>query len=85
MIFGWICDSCELEMGFGLKYNSPQEDSCPVCGSHCSTGYLDVKAPTFSLDPISGDHLIATAKWEKHRNKQMAKEKKNMENHGTYD
>jgi hypothetical protein len=53
------------------------------CGA-VANRYLD-KLPLFHLDPISGDHLIATEKWVKGRERKMAKEKKNLENHGTYD
>jgi hypothetical protein len=59
----------------------PKEIEC-TCGG-VAVRYIS-KAPLFHLDPISGDHPGATRAWEKGREKQIAKEKKNMENHGTY-
>lgn len=85
MIFGYRCCDCEEEIGFGHEHTSLNKDKCPKCGGECETDYISGKSPTVSLDPISGDHIGATSKWEKNRAQKMAKEKKNMENHGTYD
>lgn len=40
-------------------------------------------APTVHLDPISGDHIGATDRWAKGRERQMKKERHNLKEHGT--
>ena len=42
-------------------------------------------APRAQLDGCSGDFPTASDAWEKRRESHMRLEKKNMENHGTYD
>jgi putative FmdB family regulatory protein len=55
---------------------------------HCKCGgegkKIIVTAPTVHLDPISGDHIGATDRWVKGRERQMKKEEKCMKNHGSY-
>ena len=41
-------------------------------------------APTVSLDHISGDHIGATDRWVKGRERQMKKEAHNLKEHGSY-
>ena len=41
-------------------------------------------APTVSLDPICGDHIGATDRWAKGRERQMKKEAHNLKEHGSY-
>jgi hypothetical protein len=57
------------------------ENQCPHCEA---MGYRQIAAPRFSLDGMSGDFPTAADAWEKRRNSHMAKEQKNVENHGTY-
>lgn len=83
MLYDYRCKSCQ-ELKTANRAIADRNNSlvCDNCGGDC--GIVILGSPVISLDPISGDHTIATAKWEKHRNQQMAKEKKCMKEHGTY-
>ena len=53
----------------------------------CGCGELAVKVPATpraQLDGCSGDFPGAADKWERDRASHMRKERKNVENHGTY-
>jgi hypothetical protein len=52
---------------------------------HCECmAERQVSAPRFELDGTSGDFPGAADKWERTRASHMAKEQKNMQEHGTY-
>lgn len=55
--------------------------SCPICGK---TARRLLAAPRCQLEGITGAFPSASAAWEKRRESHMAKERKNMEKHGTY-
>lgn len=55
------------------------------CGGEAGRHINKATMPRIELDPISGDHPGATDKWVKMRESKMKQEKKNLENHGTYD
>ena len=55
--------------------------SCTECGEIATR---QVAAPRFELDGCSGDFPTAADAWERRRESHMAKERRNMENHGTY-
>lgn len=54
---------------------------CPECGE---TATRQVAAPRSQLEGITGAFPGAAAAWEKRRESHMKKEKKNVENHGSY-
>lgn len=58
------------------EYNKPY--CCPDCGTECVKVFLNMN---FSLDPISGDHVSATNKWIKHRERTIAKERREKRDH----
>ena len=84
MNYEYKCTSCDCIVT-RQRHNSKVRDpvECPMCAGNCERHHST--APTIKLDPISGDHPGATAKWERMRNQKMAQEQKNMKNHGTYD
>lgn len=61
--------------------SSIEEVECE-CGA---MGKRQIAAPRFDLDGCSGDFPTAADAWEKRRDSHMRKEKRNQENHGTYD
>ena len=82
MLYDYKCVECEAIVQRQRKAADVYDPvECPVCAGECKRVIL--RPPVLSFDPISGDHTIATAKWEKHREKQMEKEKKSMKEHGT--
>lgn len=84
MQYDYKCQSCDAIVTRQRKVAEVYDPvECPRCGEDCKR-YIS-KAPGLAFDPISGDHVIATRKWEKHHEQKLAKEKRNMENHGTYD
>lgn len=52
------------------------------CGA---MGKRQMAAPRANLDGCSGDFPTAADVWERRRESHMRKERKNVENHGTYD
>ena len=81
MKYSYKCKQCGEITELIRKIAEHADPVTCECGGDCSQVILH--PPVLSFDPISGDHVIATSKWEKHREQKMAKEKKNMENHGT--
>lgn len=79
--YQYKCNQCSTVLTKKFSMRDMQSEVLCDCGG---TAPRYIAKVNFALDPISGDHLIATEKWIKHREKVMAKEKKNMENHGTY-
>ena len=61
------------------EYDNPYQCECGGDGER-----VILKAPTVSLDPICGDHIGATDRWVKGRERQMKKEAHNMKEHGSY-
>jgi hypothetical protein len=55
---------------------------CPLCGK---PAMRKIPAPRSKLEGFSGDFPSAADKWEKRRESHMAKERRHMERHGTYD
>lgn len=53
------------------------------CHCECMAERM-ISAPRVKLDGCSGDFPGEAMKWEKRREDHMKKERKNMENHGTY-
>lgn len=83
MLYDYKCVNCSSIVQRQRKVAEVYDPvECPRCGNNCTRAIL--KPPVISLDPISGDFVGATDKWVKHREQKMAKEKKNLENHGTY-
>lgn len=54
----------------------------PECGG---TGYHILSLPAVHIDGTDPSWPTAEAKWVKDRERRMAKERKNLERHGTYD
>ncbi len=52
------------------------------CGA---MGKRQIAAPRVTLDGCSGDFPTAADAWERRRESHMRLERKNVENHGTYD
>jgi len=82
MIYDYRCQSCSEIVTLVRKVAEVNDEVICKCGGGCEIVIL--ASPVVKLDPISGDHPCATRKWEKMREQQMKREKKNMENHGTY-
>jgi hypothetical protein len=59
-----------------------REVMCPQC---LNVAFRQVPAPRCQLDGCSGDFPSASMAWEQRRESHMRKERKNQENHGTYD
>ena len=52
---------------------------------HCGAmGVRQMAAPRAQLDGCSGDFPTAADAWERRRESHMRKERRNQENHGTY-
>lgn len=54
---------------------------CPECGEPAAR---QIAAPRSQLEGITGAFPGAAMAWEKRRESHMKKEKKNVENHGSY-
>jgi len=81
--FEYKCKSCEEVFTVQTTMSEMQSEvECKCSGT--AVRYIG-KAPIFSLDPISGDFIGATDKWQKGREAQMKREEHNMKEHGTYD
>ena len=57
-----------------------KEVQCSVCDG---TATRILTPPRIYLDPISGDHPSATAKWARQRAEKLAVEKRTKANHGS--
>lgn len=56
-----------------------------LCQQCSQMAHRLIPAPRAMLDGCSGDFPTAADKWEKRRASHMAKERKNLKNHGTYE
>jgi putative FmdB family regulatory protein len=83
-VFDYKCRAC----GFinELFVNGPKDLVHDVACQNCAQGPLErqIAAPRFALDGCSGDFPTAADAWEKRRESHMRKERKNMEEHGSY-
>lgn len=82
MIYDYQCVECSAVVEKRLKLAEIDQLVTCECGGEMKRVILS--APTVSLDPISGDHVGATDRWIKGRERKMAKERHNMKEHGTY-
>jgi hypothetical protein len=57
-----------------------KEVQCSECGETATRIISPIRV---SLDPISGDFPVATARWAKMRSEKIALEKKTNANHGS--
>lgn len=57
--------------------------TCPTCNDG-TCGARQIATPRFALDGMSGHFPTAADAWERKRESHMRKERKNMEEHGTY-
>ena len=62
-----------------LVYETTKELPCEECDGIATR---IISPTTIYLDPISGDHPSATAKWAKQRAEKLAVERKTKANHG---
>jgi len=74
-IYSYFCDECEREFEELVPMSHRTEDQvCPDC---TGAGHYMVSAPFLKA-------YLDSDKWVKNRESHIRKEKKNMENHGTY-
>ena len=83
----WLykCKACNTEFYRQFTVQEMPKTVTCECGATAGRHINKATLPRIELDPISGDHVGATDKWIKKRESKMKQEKKNMENHGTYD
>jgi DNA-directed RNA polymerase subunit RPC12/RpoP len=81
----WLykCKTCDTE--FTKLFTTPEMQESVTCECGAEAHRCINKPHRVELDPISGDHPGATDKWVKLRESKMRQEKKNLENHGTYE
>ena len=82
MKYDYQCKNCHEIFEVQMKLADIDNEVFCDCGGVSKRVILS--PPTISLDPISGDFTGATQKWEKGRERKMAKERHNMKEHGTY-
>ena len=83
-IYDFKCDECGRVDEHLVKL-SVKNMECPECGANMSR---QIGIPNFSTSSLAtGESATPDSidRWEKMRKQKMAIEKKNQENHGTYD
>ena len=81
MQYDYECTDCGVVVTKQRKLADIHKDvECPACTGDCIKVIL--RAPTVSLEAISGDFFGAARKWDQHREQKMKKEKHNMKEHG---
>ena len=82
MKYSFRCNECGKVTEVVRKLSEFEDPFQCECGGEGEKVILT--APVVSLDPISGDHIGATDRWVKGRERQMKKESHNLKEHGTY-
>lgn len=70
-IFEFLCEEDHLQEHF-VSYEITKV-TCELCGKDA---HRQISAPRISLDPISGDHPQATARWARQREEKRLLERK---------
>lgn len=78
-VFDFLCRNGHRVEHF---VNATIEEVECECGA---MGKRQIAAPRFDLDGCSGHFPTAADAWERRRDSHMRKERKNQENHGTYE
>lgn len=82
MKYSFECTKCSKIFEINQKLADYTGKATCECGEEATR--IILAAPLVHLDPISGDHVGATERWVKGRERQMKKEEKCMRDHGTY-
>lgn len=70
-LFEFLCENGHLQEHF-VSYEITKVP-CELCGKDA---HRQISAPRISLDPISGDHPQATARWARQREEKRLLERK---------
>jgi putative FmdB family regulatory protein len=84
MIYEYRCSRCGT--AFELLRRMDERDHPAVCpAAECGgTGRRILSLPAIHIDGSDPSWPTAGAKWERDRERRMAKERKNLDRHGTY-
>jgi hypothetical protein len=77
-LFDFACKNSHITESF-VDIDT-KEVQCSECGETATRIISPIRV---SLDPISGDFPVATARWAKMRSEKIALEKKTNANHGS--
>lgn len=81
-VYDYLCQNGHKTEHFIGACDDMERQTCPECGEIATRC---IPAPRSQLEGISGAFPTAADKWEQRRESHMRKERRNMDNHGTYD